>query len=507
MTISVKTVAFEGIEIIEVEAQVHITSGMPSFTIVGLGDKAVRESKDRIKAALQSIGITIPAKKITINLSPSDIEKNGAHFDLPIALALLAALNLLPHEEISKYIVLGELALDGRILPILGTLPAAIYANSVDMGVICPKENGSEAALASSEIDIIAPLDLTALINHIRGIQLQTRPKLDPSFLTESEEYRGDFFDVRGQFAAKRALEIAAAGSHNLLMYGPPGTGKSMLASRILSIMPQMSSVEILQTSIIKSIAGELKNGSISSSRPFRDPHHSSSMPAMIGGGKNANPGEISLAHNGILFLDELAEFPKSLLDSLRQPIENGYINVSRVNKHVRYPAKFQLIAAMNPCKCGYFGNESKQCKKTPNCAIDYQSRVSGPIMDRIDLHVQVSNFAPTLDDNGSDRGEKSSIIKARILKARKLQAERYLEIGIEVNDDLIGDQISYFCKLDDKAKPIMQNAIEKLDLSMRSHNKILKVARTIADLKGSNLISDGDLFEALSYRAKVLNK
>jgi len=500
----IKTVTFEGIDIIEVETQIHITNGNPSLIIVGLGDKAIRESRDRVQAAINSLGLSLPAKKITINLSPSDVAKEGAHFDLPIAVAILTAMKILSIEQVEKYIVLGELALDGRILPVLGVLPTSIYANAIDHGIICPVLNGSEAAMSSSEIEIIAPENLQQLINHFKGIQFCTRPVFSNDIFINNSNY-GDLYDVRGQFATKRALEVAACGGHNMLMYGPPGTGKSMLALRILSILPPMNPQEILQTSIIRSISGELKNNTFSSNRPYRDPHHSSSMPAMIGGGKGANPGEISLAHNGVLFLDELPEFPRLILDSLRQPIENGYINVSRVNKHVTYPAKFQLIAAMNPCKCGYFGNTGKECKKIPFCAQDYQAKISGPIIDRIDIHVQVSNFIPSLQDDGTDRGERSDVVAKRVLRVRQIQAERYKDEEFSINNDLIGESISKYCILSEKAQEIMKNAIDKMDLSMRSHNKILKVARTIADMSGIEVIGERELFESLAYRAKLI--
>lgn len=505
-TVCLKTVTFEGMEIIEVETQVHITGGQPSLTIVGLGDKAVKESKDRIRSAITSIGLSMPAKRITVNLAPSDVVKEGAHFDLPVALGILCALGIVPTETMEKYVILGELSLDGRILPVNGVLPCGIYANVMNLGIICPKDNGSEALIASPNLEIIAPANLHQLINHIKGAQFCQRPILDKS-LFQKRTNIGDFYDVRGQFTAKRALEIAASGGHNVLMYGSPGTGKSMLASRFLSILPMMTPQEMLESNTILSIAGELKNGIFSSDRPYRDPHHSSSMPAMIGGGRDARPGEISLAHNGVLFLDEFAEFPRLILDSLRQPIENGYINVSRANKYVTYPAKFQLIAAMNPCKCGYFGNQAKECKKVPICANEYQSKISGPILDRIDIHVEVGNFIPSMIDDGSDRGERSEIIANRVLVARQLQIERYKTIGIRANNDLIGENIAKYCILNEKAKEILNNAINKLDLSMRSYNKILKVSRTIADVNNHDVIEEKDLLEALAYRVKVVTK
>lgn len=504
-SVSLNTCCFEGTEVIPVETQVHIANGLPSLTIVGLGDKAVKESRDRIRAAISSIGIQLPAKRITINLAPADIVKEGSHFDLPITLAILAAINAIDENAANKYLILGELALDGRILPVSGILPAAINANALEIGIICPADNAQEAIMAGRALDIIPAKNLTQLINHLKGISYIEAPDFNPEILTINKTQ--DMYDVRGQFAAKRAIEIAASGRHNIIMYGPPGTGKSMLASRLSSILPEMSTREILESSIIRSIAGEFKYGMFLSDRPYRDPHHSSSMPAIIGGGRDAKPGEISLAHNGILFLDELPEFQRNVLDSLRQPIENGYVNVARVNKHAKYPAKFQLVAAMNPCKCGYFGNENKECKKVPNCAQEYQAKISGPIMDRIDIHVEVSNFIPKLEDDASDRGEKSDTIKARVAKARDIQLRRYKGTDIITNSDLNGEMISKYCILSDKAKIIMQNAIDKLDLSMRSHNKILKLARTIADMSEHDEINDRDILESLSYRAKILGK
>ncbi len=505
--VCLKTVTFEGMDIIEVETQVHIANGQPSFTVVGLGDKAVRESRDRIKAAINSLGLSMPAKRITINLAPSDLIKEGAHFDLPIALGVLCAMGIISSENVEKYVTMGELALDGRILPVNGVLPAAIYSNAMQLGFICPKVNANEALFASADLEIIAPENLQQLVNHLKGFQFCVRPVIDKSVFHHNPTNKGDLYDVRGQFAAKRALEVAAAGRHNILMYGSPGTGKSMLASRILSILPPMSSREILESNTILSIAGELKNGTFVVNRPYRDPHHSSSMPAMIGGGRDARPGEVSLAHNGVLFLDEFAEFPRGVLDSLRQPIENGYINVSRINKCATYPAKFQLIAAMNPCKCGYFGDSAKECKKVPLCAGDYQAKISGPIIDRIDLHVEVGNFAPSIEDNGSDRGEKSSVVAARVAGVRALQAQRYKGIGITTNSDLIGENIAKYCILNEKSKAILQNAIDKLNLSMRSYNKILKVSRTIADMNQHEIIEEKDLLESLAYRSKLVNK
>ncbi|MED5520074.1 MAG: YifB family Mg chelatase-like AAA ATPase [Pseudomonadota bacterium] len=386
MVARVRTVAFQGIDTVEIDVQVHIASGLPRFTIVGLPEKAVAESRERVRAALASLGLALPPKRLTINLSPADLAKEGSHFDLPIALGLLAAMGVVAEEDLIGFLALGELALDGKLAAVAGVLPAAIGAASADLGLICPAANGPEAAWAGHGETVAAP-DLLALINHFKGSQvLGPPPPLYP-----------DLADIKGQESARRALEIAAGGGHNLLMVGLPGAGKSMLAARLPGILPPLGPVEAIEVAMVRSVAGALGDGTIDPARPFRDPHHSSSMPALIGGGSQAKPGEVSLAHCRVLFLDELAEFPRPVLDSLRQPIETGRAVISRANRHVTYPARFQLVAAMNPCRCGYLADPARACAQAPRCSQSYQARLSGPLLDRFDLAIEVAAVA--IDD------------------------------------------------------------------------------------------------------------
>ncbi len=385
----VSTVAFEGIEARSVDVQVQVAPGLPAFAIVGLPDKAVSEARERVRSALIASGLALPARRITVNLAPADVPKEGSHYDLPIALGLMAAIGAIPPDALSGFTVLGELGLDGSIAPVAGVLPAAIGANSRDEGLICPAACGSEAAWASPDIQIIAAKSLIQIANHFKGTQVLSRPQ--PK-VHEREETLLDLRDIKGQESAKRALEIAAAGGHHLLMIGSPGAGKSMLAARLPSILPPLSPSELLEVSMIASVAGEIRDGALTARRPFRSPHHSASMAALTGGGIRAKPGEISLAHQGVLFLDELPEFDPRVLDSLRQPLENGEVSVSRANHRVTYPARFMLVAAMNPCRCGHAYEPGYSCKRgqLDRCTADYQMRISGPLMDRIDLRIEV---------------------------------------------------------------------------------------------------------------------
>lgn len=501
MIIHVSSLTFSGIEIKAVDVQAHLSPGIPAFTIVGLADKTIAESKERVRAALSSIGLAMPAKKILINLAPADLVKEGSHFDLAIACAILTGMHVLPIEEIADYLIIGELSLDGSILPINGTLPAAIGANAANKGLICAKANGKEAAWSGND-KILAPGNLLELINHFKGTQVLSSPEVN--FEDDFQTSYLNLQDIKGQELAKRALEIAAAGSHNLLMFGPPGTGKSMLAQRMPGILPKMTISEILECSTIASIAGNIEGGKLTRNRPFRAPHHSCSIAAMVGGGvgKRVKPGEISLAHNGVLFLDELPEFPPNVIESLRQPIETGEVLISRSGSHTRYPANFQLVAAMNPCKCGYLSDPYKACAKAPKCGSDYQMKISGPILDRFDLHIEVS--APESfghESSAVSNGDSSSIIAQRVEEARNTQHKRYEGCGISTNNRLDGQLLVDYAVPVDEGKELLNNAANKFRLSMRAYNRVLRVARTIADLEKSKNVYKIHIAEALSYR------
>ncbi|MDG1286466.1 MAG: YifB family Mg chelatase-like AAA ATPase [Rickettsiales bacterium] len=488
------TVAFQGVEIVPVEVQVQVSAGLPAFTVVGLPDKAVAESRERVRAAIQAMGLSLPAKRITINLAPADLIKEGSHFDLPIALALLAAMGVVPSDALGSYFVLGELALDGRLQAVNGVLPAAMGASARECGLICPAANGAEAAWAG-DIGILAAPHLLALINHFKGTQVLSAPQAQS---VPPVTARVDLSEVRGQETAKRVLEIAAAGGHNLLMCGPPGAGKSMLAACLPGILPPMTAEEMLQSSMIQSIAGNLKQGRLQQHRPFRDPHHSSSMAAMVGGGRRALPGEISLSHHGVLFLDELPEFPRGVLEALRQPLEEGRISVARAQAHVTYPAEFQLIAAMNPCRCGYLGDAARACNKAPRCGADYQNKLSGPLLDRIDLHLDVP-AVPPLDVFEAQKAQTSAEVATRVLAARKRQMVRGKRVNARVSGDVLFEQVTQ----NTACKALLEEANQKFHLTMRGLTRVLRVARTIADLAASEAVEASHLSEALAYRQR----
>ncbi|WP_102868200.1 YifB family Mg chelatase-like AAA ATPase [Pseudovibrio exalbescens] len=499
----VATVAFQGINAVDVDVQVQIGPGTVSFTLVGLPDKAVAESRERVRSALVASGLALPAKRVTVNLAPADLPKEGSHFDLPIALGLMVAMGALPSDVLTDYIVLGELSLDGTIAPVNGVLPAAMAANAEGKGLICPAASGSEAAWASGDMKILAPTSLIQLANHFKGTQVLSAPvaKMAPAPANQT-----DLADIRGQETAKRALEIAAAGGHNLLMVGPPGSGKSMLASRLPALLPPLEPRELLEVSMIASIAGELKEGCLSDRRPFRAPHHSASMAALVGGGMRARPGEISLAHQGVLFLDELPEFQPQVLDSLRQPMENGEAVIVRANHRITYPSKVQLIAAMNPCRCGHFGEPGHQCKRGDRCASDYQARVSGPFLDRIDLQIEVPAVS-ALDLIGHKTAETTAQVAQRVAVARDRQKHRYKKLGLpfNVNAHAPPRTIEEVVALDGKAEALMADAAAKLALSARGFHRVLKLARTLADLTGEDHVGHPHVAEALSYRRNRL--
>ncbi len=445
MVAQINTITFQGIEAVEVNVQAHFSPGMPAFSRVGLPDKTIAESRERIRAALHSIGLMLPSQRIIVNLSPADLIKEGSHFDLPITIALLVNMGVLQSEEITDYIILGELALDVSIIGVNGVLPASIKANEKNLGIICPNSNGQEAVWSGNN-NIIAASNIIQIINHLKQRQIIAPPIANTSQLPIN--YNLDLKDIKGQDTAKRALEIAASGGHNMLMSGPPGAGKSMLAASMPTILPEMTAIEILECSMISSIAGDIIDGKLKTTRPFRSPHHSCSMPAMVGGGANKRvmPGEISLAHNGVLFLDELPEFPRAVIDSLRQPIEEGKINISRANYHVTYPAKFQLIAAMNPCRCGFLSDAEKACNKAPRCGSDYQSKISGPFMDRIDIYLEV-NTSSINEIINCKEAESSATVINRVQNARNIQETRYKTCGIKNNSELYGNLIKEFAE------------------------------------------------------------
>ncbi|MDT7934155.1 MAG: YifB family Mg chelatase-like AAA ATPase [Sphingomonadaceae bacterium] len=498
MVAHVATVAYLGMEARPVDVQVQIAGGNPAFSVVGLGDKAVSESRDRVRSALASLGLALPPKRITVNLSPADLPKEGSHYDLPIALGLLAALGIVDQEVLGAYVVVGELGLDSTIAPVPGVLLAALHAAERERGLICPDSQGGEAAWAGA-IDVVAAPALVPLLNHLKGTQQLPVPTRS---VADGRADGPDLAEVKGQEAAKRALEIAAAGGHNLLMVGPPGAGKSMLAKTLPGILPDLGPREALEVSMVASMAGKLDGGRLIRARPFRDPHHSASMPALVGGGAKAKPGEVSLAHLGVLFLDELAEFNRVVLDALRQPLETGEVTVARAAAHMTYPARVQLIAAMNPCRCGWLSDPARACSRAPRCAGDYQSRLSGPLLDRIDLHLEVEPVAAS-DLARAPSGEPSAAVRARVIAARAVQARRYEGVGGRTNAEADGRLLEHVAAPDEPGRKLLVDAAEKLRLSARSYHRTLKVARTLADLVGAERVTRVHIAEALSYRRR----
>ncbi|MDP2765694.1 MAG: YifB family Mg chelatase-like AAA ATPase, partial [Brevundimonas sp.] len=473
MAARVVTVAFEGVEArrVDVEVQLVGNDGPIVFAIVGLPDKAVAESRERVRGAFAGIGLALPPRRIIANLAPADLPKEGSHFDLPIALALLAAMGVIAPDALDGWAAVGELNLDGQIAPVGGTLPAAVAASAMGLGLICPEANGPEAAWAG-DVRILAPRSLIGLVNHFKGSQVLRPPEPGP---VRTGAAVPDLREVKGQESAKRALEIAAAGGHNLLFVGPPGSGKSMMAARLPGLLPPLTPRELLETSMVWSVAGLIERGALTRDRPFRAPHHSASMAALTGGGLKAKPGEASLAHNGVLFLDELPEYAAQALDSLRAPLETGEIVVARANAHVRYPARFQLVAAMNPCRCGLGGGGKGACGKAPRCQRDYQNRISGPMFDRIDLTVETPPVTAA-DMALPPPAEGTAEAAARVSAARAMQEDRLRAAGIDpetardqaVNARASGETLDRFARPDEAGRALLMRAGEAGGLTAR---------------------------------------
>ncbi len=491
-----------GIDACLVEVEVDISQGLPAFTTVGLPETSVKESKERVKSAISNSGYDFPFDRITVNLAPASIKKEGTGFDLPVALGILSATGIIPSEPLNRYMVLGELSLDGRIKPVKGSLPMAITArDSGYQGIIVPYDNRREAAVVKG-IPVYSVKNLPEVVDFLRGVlNISSELPACPMEIKDNESFEIDFSEVIGQEHAKRALEVASAGGHNLIMIGPPGSGKTMLARRISTILPPLSFEEAIETTKIYSVAGMLKKDeALITRRPFRAPHHTISDAGLIGGGRIPKPGEVSLAHNGVLFLDELPEFKTHVLEVLRQPIEDQRVTIARVTTTITYPSCLMLVAAMNPCPCGYSGSTTHECRCTPAQRDRYRSRISGPLLDRIDIHVEVPSV-PYKELSGGRPGEPSATIRERVFEARAVQANRYSRAGIHCNAQMSSRHIRRYCAIDNDSTALLERAVRRLGLSARAFSRVLKISRTIADLAGSDVIRIDHISEAIQYR------
>jgi magnesium chelatase family protein len=503
MLAKVLSSAVFGIDAYTVEVEVDIATGLPAFSTVGLPEGAVKESKDRVKAAIKNSGYEFPSRRITVNLAPADIRKEGAAFDLPIAMGILAATDHVRKERLEEFFILGELSLYGQVKPIRGTLPISVAARNAGLrGVIIPEGNAKEAAVVKG-IEVLAVKNLFEVVDFLNGDREIHPTAVDlQEIFSEEVNYPVDFNEVKGQEHVKRCLEVSAAGGHNVIMIGPPGSGKTMLARRIPTILPDMHFEESLETTKIHSVVGTLPSDSaLVVQRPFRSPHHTISDAGLIGGGQIPKPGEVSLAHNGVLFLDELPEFKKNLLEMMRQPLEDGKVTIARAATSLTYPADFMLMAAMNPCPCGYYGDPAHECTCTIPQIQRYRSKISGPLMDRIDIHIEVP-AVKYKDLIAQDSGEPSKVIKERINRARRTQSVRFKGLKIHCNAQMTNRHIKRFCSIDDASQRLLEMAIDKLGLSARAYTRILKVGRTIADLAGDENISSAHISEAIQYRS-----